>query len=196
MRKIEIAKNPWVLKSAVTSLMLAGVVVFLLPGPLRSEGGYELILGEVGVSGESSGGEEQGLVVIFGEGVGAVDGVGGFPVDVGVGAVGLLVEEGEGVYPQRKTDEGGGPVGGLVLDGADVDSGSQGAYVEFSVAADGGDGRFLLEGEVVGEVAEGALDVLVELGGGPEIGGGVVQDDLQAGSEGGQARRHGRPPLR
>ncbi len=55
MRKIEIAKNLGSCKSAVAALMLAGVIIFLLPGLSKSEGGYELIWGEVGISGESSG---------------------------------------------------------------------------------------------------------------------------------------------
>ena len=65
MRKIEIAKNLESCKSAVTALMLAGVLVFGLLVS-RSEGGYELIWGEVGVSSESSGGgyTQEGSVLI------------------------------------------------------------------------------------------------------------------------------------
>ncbi len=66
MRKIQIAKNLGNCKNAVTTLMLAGVLVFLLPGLSRSQGGYELIWGEVGVSGQSSGGgyKQEGSVLV------------------------------------------------------------------------------------------------------------------------------------
>ena len=66
MRRIGIAKNLSNCKSAVTAVMLAGVLVFLLPGLSRSEGEYELIWGEVGVSGESSGGgyTQEGSVLV------------------------------------------------------------------------------------------------------------------------------------
>jgi len=56
MREISIVKNLVSCKGAVIVLILLCVLGVVLTGLAQGEGGYELISGEVGISGESSGG--------------------------------------------------------------------------------------------------------------------------------------------
>ncbi len=56
MKKIHIAKNQISSKRTIVVLILICVLSFVLAEQVQSGGGYKLISGEVGISGESSGG--------------------------------------------------------------------------------------------------------------------------------------------
>lgn len=135
------------------------------------------------LGGVAGGAQDEQVLGPFREGsTGRIDGVVSVPVDVDVldGGRGRVHREGEGVLPEAPTLVLGRVLAGLPLDGDNPHSAGQGRDGQVPRVRCGLKSGFYLSRDVAGELAEGVVEVALQVVVGPQGVGGVSVAEVPA----------------